>query len=407
MKILISAYECNPYNGSDAYVGWSWAKQLAETNEVYVLTHTRNQFDIESYLKTERIKAKFYYIQNPAWIGRVISGRKGYFLDYLLWQETAYRIAINIEKIQNIDIVHHVSIADFRVIGKLWKLKASFFYGPVGGGQETPIVLYPYIKKYWVKEKARSILNHIAMLSPNYRKALKKASRIYISNDETIDFIKRYHPNYNMMQLCELGIDSKYLESKAHIVHSKGDMIHILVAGRLMYRKGVEMLLDAVALINTNKKFVVDIYGGGHQILDVENKIKDLGLESKVLMHGKVDYLTMQKIYEQSDIVALPSLRETTGTTVIEAMANKLPVVALNQNGVKYLIGQDAGYLTDIGSTMDETLSLYAEGLKRLIEDDALRIQLGNQAYEKLKECHTWEKKVARMCQEYQKVINK
>lgn len=407
MRILLSAYECSPSRGSDAYVGWSWAKQLAESNEVYVLTHARNREDIEAYLETEHLQAKFYYIQNPTWIGKIISGRNGYFLDYLIWQNTAYRFAKDFERNNPIDIVHHVSIADFRVIGKLWKLKAPFVYGPVGGGQETPTVLKPYIKKYMTKEKVRSVLNIMAMLSLNYRNALKKASRVYVSNDETMELMKKFHPRCKMEQLCELGIDLKYLESRSNIHHTLNDTVHILVAGRLMYRKGIEMLLDAVSMIDTNKRFVVDIYGGGHQIKDVEDQIKQKGLESKVIMHGKVDYSTMQKIYEQSDIVALPSLRETTGTTVIEAMANKLPVVALNQNGVKYLIGQDAGYLTDIGNTLDETVRKYAAGLKLLIEDDLLRTQLGNQAFEKLKEYYTWEKKVAWMCQQYHSVIDK
>lgn len=40
MKILYSAFECNPGIGSDAYVGWSWVKVMSKENEVHVLTST-------------------------------------------------------------------------------------------------------------------------------------------------------------------------------------------------------------------------------------------------------------------------------------------------------------------------------------------------------------------------------
>lgn len=46
----------------------------------------------------------------------------------------------------------------------------------------------------------------------------------------------------------------------------------------------------------------------------------------------------------------MPSLRETTGTAVFEAMANKLPIIALNQNGVKDIVQNDCGILVNVCS---------------------------------------------------------
>lgn len=53
------------------------------------------------------------------------------------------------------DITHHVAIADFRIIGFLWKLKTPFVFGPVGGGQNTPEQLMDYVQKYRKKENIR------------------------------------------------------------------------------------------------------------------------------------------------------------------------------------------------------------------------------------------------------------
>ncbi|MBQ2880995.1 MAG: glycosyltransferase, partial [Clostridia bacterium] len=58
----------------------------------------------------------------------------------------------------------------------------------------------------------------------------------------------------------------------------------------------------------------------------------------------------IQQRYKEADIYVLPSLRETTGTALLEAMANKLPVVSLNQNGAKLVVTEDSGILVNVNS---------------------------------------------------------
>lgn len=94
MKILYSAYECNPGIGSDAYVGWSWAKQMSKDNKVHVLTNVGNRDAIEKYLIGHSdVMAVFHYIDLPKLIKKLLSGRTGYFISYVLWQWYAYKEA--------------------------------------------------------------------------------------------------------------------------------------------------------------------------------------------------------------------------------------------------------------------------------------------------------------------------
>ncbi len=407
MTILYSAYECNPNLGSDAYVGWSWVLSMSKYENVHVLTHERNREDIENFKKKNNINAVFHYIDTKSIINRIIGKRIGYFYDYVIWQKYAYRYVKNLIKKTKIDVIHHVSIADFRVIGDLWKLNIPFIYGPVGGGQVTPRSMEKYIKKFKFKEKLREIINIIAVIRPKYRKAIKKAYKVYISNNETISFIKKYsNKDVELIRMCELGIDEKSLNKNENIVHELNDVVHILVAGRLMYRKGIEFLLDVVERIETKKKFIVDIYGRGQQKESIEKKIHDKKLEEIVKLHNGIPYTKMEEIYMKSDVLILPSLRETTGTVVIEAMSNKLPVVALNQNGVKYLIENDSGYLVDISYDCDEIISDFTKGMTELIEDYTLRRKLGENGFNKLKTYYTWQKKAELMLKVYQESID-
>lgn len=241
---------------------------------------------------------------------------------------------------------------------------------------------------------------------PVYKTGIRKAASVFVSNDETIEVLRKHIGNkVPLQQMCELGVDKEYLEVRKKMPHKRSEMVHVLVSGRMMYRKGIELLLDSLLEIETLIPYVVELYGGGHQIEDIRQQIAERSLESKVTMHGKVPFEEMPEIYAKADIFVLPSLRETTGTAVIEAMANKLPIVALNRNGVKYLVKDDAGIRADIG-TKEETISNLANALKVLIENKALCVEMGNCGYVRLEESYTWEKKSVEMMKIYHEIIN-
>lgn len=249
------------------------------------------------------------------------------------------------------------------------------------------------------------MINDFACSLPSYKKGVERAAKVFVSNDETIQKMKKHiRSSVELKRLCELGIDTDYLNARVNLRHRKRQRVHILVSGRMMYRKGIELLLDSVGVLKSDIPFVVDLYGGGHQIQDVKRQIQELKLQDRVILHGKVPFDEMQRIYAEADILALPSLREITGTAVIEAMANKLPVVALNQNGVKYLVRSDCGILVDI-KNREDTVAGYAKALKTLIEDYNLRIRLGDNGFERLQREYTWEVKSKEMMEVYKSII--
>jgi hypothetical protein len=67
MKILISAYACEPNKGSEPGVGRSWLVELAKYHRVWVITRDNNQSSIEGYLKCNpglyNENMKFIYVR--------------------------------------------------------------------------------------------------------------------------------------------------------------------------------------------------------------------------------------------------------------------------------------------------------------------------------------------------------
>lgn len=413
MKILLSVFECDPMKGSDAYVGWAYVTHLAKFDQIYALTRTENRESIEHYLSKHPISFQqnihFLYVPQGKLFLRLLKRfdvSMIFLASYFFWQKTAYRRAKKVCAEEQIDICHHVSIADFRCPGYLWKCGKPFILGPVGGGQETPPCLREYTRGFEKAERFRSALNRLMPLLPNYRKALRHAALIFSSNDETMVCIRkkmRKEQYGKLIRRTELGIADDYLKERELPIGWDTGAVRVIVSGRLIYRKGVALLLDAVARIRTTTPFTLEIFGDGTEKEELISQAQRLGLEKTVRFHGKIQFAQMQQQYRESDIFVLPSLRETTGTAVFEAMANRLPVVSLNQNGVKYIVEQDAGILVDVISK-EQVLSDLAQALTLLIENCDLRIAMGNAGYEKLRNRYTWTRRIQEIKEIYQKL---
>lgn len=75
MRVLLSAFECNPMFGSDPYVGWSWVSNMAKTNDVYVLLRIDHKPYIEKYCAENKIEGykniHFIYLPSSELFGKI------------------------------------------------------------------------------------------------------------------------------------------------------------------------------------------------------------------------------------------------------------------------------------------------------------------------------------------------
>ena len=88
MKILLSAYACEPNKGSEPEVGWKWATELSKLdNEVYVITRLNNKENIEKEIKKSNFKnLNFIYFDFDKWFLKIFKGKQNkssYFYFYI------------------------------------------------------------------------------------------------------------------------------------------------------------------------------------------------------------------------------------------------------------------------------------------------------------------------------------
>ena len=150
LKVLISAYACNPYKGSEEGVGWGWVNAIAKYHDLWVITAGFHRKDIEKAISnngSSNQKIRFYYVPEKPWH---YAPTKGWRLIensimkpimnwvYTSWQKDAYSIGIGLHNQIGFDLVHQLTYVGFRFPGHLWKLNIPFVWGPIGGLENTP-----------------------------------------------------------------------------------------------------------------------------------------------------------------------------------------------------------------------------------------------------------------------------
>ncbi len=113
----------------------------------------------------------------------------------------------------------------------------------------------------------------------------------------------------------------------------------IITVGALVPHKGIDRLIDALALIRgVDSKLYV--FGEGPQRAALESSIKKQGLADRVFLMGHHPQSELAEWYSAADLFCLASHREGCPNAVIEAMACGLPVVAADVSGVAELISK-------------------------------------------------------------------
>jgi glycosyltransferase involved in cell wall biosynthesis len=310
-----------------------------------------------------------------------------------IWQEKAYRTVL--KKNIDIDVVHVYSLSDFRQPGKWYKLKNAYcILGPVGGGQICP----PALKRYDdIKGRIREFVNIIYKYNPIYKRKIEKYDKVYTCNKETQEYLKK------SKRMPDVPLNDNFRNLK--INNRNNSVITILFIGRLIKKKGVLFLLDALEFLERDHvPYQLFIYGDGEEKENIKNTVIAKKLSKKVFIKGKAPYKEMSKIYRRGDIFVLPSLRESGGSVLVEAMAHKLPVVALDMALSRLLNEKECGLFVDIHQNKEAILRQFADMLKSLIQQPELRNYYGENGYRYVNAELTWENMIQEV---YGKLLNR
>lgn len=185
----------------------------------------------------------------------------------------------------------------------------------------------------------------------------------------------------------------------------KSNKCKFLVAGRMIYRKGHNVLLDALKCIPLELQYECRIVGDGPELKRLKSRCNKLGLSDRVIFIGKVPFEEMTKEYINADVFIMPSIRETSGAVLLEAMSKSIPIVTMNKFGGAILLDENTAWLYD-GFTMDECVSNLKDALIDCIKYPNDVILKGRNA-RKAAEKYIWHEKNKHYNEIYEKLILK
>ena len=255
MNILYIAYSCNPFAGSEDKIGWCVPYESSKTNKVYVITKEEQREPVEKYLQSHPLEnIKFYYVDIPNSYKKIFKGFM-YSGRLNVWNKRVLLLAKKICEDKKIDVIHQITPIEFRAIGDYGKIaNIKFVCGPLGGGESLPNGLKDYAKGHEIIEVVRSGINRWYRFKLRITGKLNRCDYIMFANKETRDFLGL---DENFPLVTEIAADEISIEKRT-ISNDINDERVFLFAGRMVYRKGLELLFDAIMEIPDEWKYIVN-----------------------------------------------------------------------------------------------------------------------------------------------------
>lgn len=176
----------------------------------------------------------------------------------------------------------------------------------------------------------------------------------------------------------------------------------VLFVGRLVYEKGVHVLVNAApkVLDRANAKFI--IVGNGYMKDQLSGLVKGMGLANKVIFTGFVDDDTLRRLQICANVSVVPSLFEPFGIVALEAMAARSPVVVSDIGGLSEIVEHDVSGVKVYASNPDSL----AWGIIKVLTDDGYANWIRTNAYKKIQEKYDWNRIARQTKTIYRNVLN-
>ncbi|YCM42715.1 glycosyltransferase family 4 protein [Verrucomicrobiaceae bacterium 227] len=189
------------------------------------------------------------------------------------------------------------------------------------------------------------------------------------------------------------------VQARAHSAASVNDTPTLLFCGRLIQRKGIDVLLRAMVQVLGERPVKLVITGEGDRKPEWQKLCSSLGLDSSVRFAGFVSDAELAELYRTSDLYVHPAIFDDKGDTeglgvvLIEALAHKLPVVASSVGGIVDVIKHgETGLLVP-----EKDEAALAQAILKVLDDPALARGLGERGFAHTQRFFDWDRITSEM----------
>ncbi|MDR2700318.1 MAG: glycosyltransferase family 4 protein [Nitrososphaerota archaeon] len=237
------------------------------------------------------------------------------------------------------------------------------------------------------------------------RETLKQADKIVVVSNATKDYVLSLGAKSSRVEVLHNGVDldrfkplPKIKEEMRKKLGIPNDVKIVLTVRRIVYKNGVDTLIDAANIaVKKKQNLVVIVAGKGPDMASIQKQIEHMGLEKNIKLAGFVADQDLHAYYNIADLFVLPSKSgEGLPLVALEAMACGLPVIATNVGGINEIIVKGFGKL--VPANNPEMLA------KAIVEFADVNRESG-ELRAIVEEKFGWDKNVARLIEIYEELI--
>lgn len=407
LKILVSAYACSPNRGSEPGMGWNFVLGLSRFHEVHVISEKLKwekpvtAFMNDNPVLTANLRFNFIEKKRNKRVRKIWP--PSYYWYYRQWQQKAYQLATELDKVENFDIVHQLNMVGYREPGYSWKMDKPFVWGPIGGLDNSPWHFLPSLGlKGLIFYVGRNLIN---LWQRNFKIRPRKAaqhpnSRIIAATPSNARHIKRSW-NRDSVIISEVG--QELVEKPQVSMREQNEPLKIIFSGLHIPRKNLPLLLRS--LKNVSFPFELHILGKGEMTKKWKEITIKYNIKNSCLWHGWLEKNKAIATMQQGHVFCITSISDLTSTVTLEALSYGLPIVCLDHCGYAHVVNEHCGIKIPVDSPRKAAHN-FALAFGKLHNDEDYRRQLSRGAIKRAAD-FSWEKKNERLNNLYYELLEK
>jgi len=407
MRVLLSAYACEPGRGTEPGVGWNTAWEMSKYHEVWVLTRPDDGKEaIEAELqRNPNPNLHFVYFTLPIFGSLWRQGGSiAFLIHYYFWQIRAYFIARRLHEAIGFDISHHVTFVKYSAPSFLALLPIPFIFGPVGGAESAPTAFAENFRwKGKIYEFLRGLSQWFGERDPFTQMTVRRSVLSWATTPETAERLVKMGSS-RVEVLSQVGLLPEEVTWIEQFSLSDRVPLRFISIGRLLHWKGFDLGLRAFAQADLPQEVQYWLVGSGPEQDYLQQLVVDLGIADRVKFLAE---MPRQELFlNLGTCLALvhPSLHESGGFVCVEAMAAGRPVVCLDLGGPAVQVTEETGFKIPALSP-EQAITGLAKAMIVLANDPELRSSMGRAGRIRVQEFYNWEVRGHQICQMYEDVV--
>jgi glycosyltransferase involved in cell wall biosynthesis len=406
MRICIVAEHASTRFGGEAFLPVHYFSLLrARGIETWLIVHSRTGKELAELFPQD--KGRILLVPD-LWIHRLFFRLSRYLprrlseatfglLNQLITQLYQRLMLRRLIRTQNINVIHQPIPISPRFPSALFGLGVPVVIGPLNGGMEYPAAFRN--KESWISRTTVGFLKVFADAGSSLLPGKKRADVVLVANERTRNALPKGIRG-RVIEMNENGIDVEtwHCES-ADAVRTTPLFVFV---GRLVDWKALDIVIRALAQVPTAE---LDVVGDGPMLEAWTSLARELKVSERVHFVGRETQSQYAARLRQSIGLVLPSLYESGGAVVLEAMAAAKPVIATRWGGPVDYLDSSCGILVDPQSYR-ALVTGFARAIQKLIDYPELASAMGAAGRERAVRDFDWQRRIDRIIGIYGTLVN-